>query len=530
MFDLLISGGIVVDGSGEAVPQRCDIGVVSGKITAMGDLCGAAARRRIEAAGAWVTPGFIDAHSHSDTYLLLEPDAPSKISQGITTEIVGQCGGSGVPALCEVSLASDWASMVYPRLGNSDGPPQPGPTWRTVAEYRELWGEIRPALNARLYIGHNTLRKGVMGYEPRQANRGEVAQMVRHLEQALDEGAAGFSTGLVYQPGKFSTTEEVLTLARAAAVRGGGYATHMRNEGDSLIEALEEALAVARSTGMRTQIAHLKTSHSRNWGKLDAAIELIEAARGAGLRVYSDRYPYTYGSTELDIILPDWASDGGIKVILENIDTAATRIRIIDELDAMDCDWSGVVIGGCYTEESRIYCGMRLDEVARQRGESVGAAAVWLISEGRAKTGAFFGGMSEDNLRRIYRQPWVVVGSDASLRAPTGPLGADHPHPRAYGTMPRFFRMVTDEGVMSAVEAVWRMTGLAAEAFGLERRGRLAVGNYADIVVWSPDKFLDTATYGKPHSYSEGVHQVVVNGAVSFDGGIFTGDRNGMVV
>lgn len=533
MFDLIIQDGTVIDGTRQAQPTRTDVGVRDGHIAALGDLAHADAHERIDATGRWVTPGFIDAHSHSDTYLLLEPDAPSKVTQGITTEVVGQCGGSGVPALNDLCLASDWATMVYPRLNGTgqhrpDG--APGATWRTVADYRALWEHVRPALNAKLYVGHNTLRKGVMGYATRAADAGEVAQMVRNLEQALDEGASGLSTGLIYQPGKFATPDEVLTLVRAAAAKGAGYATHMRSESDCLLESIDETLDLARATGIRTQISHLKTTHARNWHKVGAAIERIEQARAEGVVVYADRYPYTSGATELDIVLPDWASDGGGEAILRTLDDPTSRTRVIAELDASRVDWSGVIIGGCYSVASKVYCGMRLPDVAQQRGETPGAAIVWLIREGKSKTGAFFGGTSEENLRLIYRQPWVAVGSDASLRSPTGPLSADHPHPRAYGTMPRFYRMAVDEHLMSAAEAIWRMTGLAAEAYGIAGRGQIATGFHADLAVWDPDTFDTTATYATPHRLASGMCQVVVNGTLTFDNGHFTGRRNGAII
>jgi len=534
MFDLILAGGTVLDGTRSARPLRADVGVRGGRIAAIGDLGAAGAAERIEAAGCLVTPGFIDAHSHSDAYLLLEPDAPSKVSQGITTEIVGQCGGSAVPAPDDRALPSDWAAHVYPRPARGGGRQrpdgEPGPTWRTVADYRALWEQVRPAVNARLYVGHNTLRKGVMGYAPRPADAAEVARMVRDLERALDEGASGLSTGLVYQPGAFAHPDEVLALARTAAAHGAGYATHMRSEGDRLLEALDEALDLARATGIRTQISHLKTAQPKNWHKLDAALERIERARGEGLRVHADRYPYTFGATELDIVLPDWAAAGGGEAILRNLDDPETRARVIAELDASGADWTGVIVGGCWSAASKRYCGATLSDAARQRGETPGAAAVWLIREGRAKTGAFFGGMSEENLRRIYRQPWVAVGSDASLRAPRGPLGADHPHPRAYGAMPRFFRLAVDEGILSAAEAVHRMTGLPAEAFEIRDRGRIAVGLRADLAVWDPAAFDSAATYAEPHRFATGMRQVVVNGVLAFVNGRFTGQRRGEIV
>ena len=532
-FDLIIRAGNVVDGTGAAA-SRADVGIAGDRIAAIGDLAGATARREIDAAGRVVAPGFIDAHSHSDAYLLLEPDAPSKLAQGITTEVNGQCGGSGVPRLGQARLSSDWASQTYP-FHTSRGvkmSDRPGPTWTTVADYRELFDAVRPAINTVQFIGHNTLRAGVMGYEPRAATPDELREMQRRLEQAFDEGGWGFTTGLLYQPGKYAADAEVEALTRTAAAKGGMYATHMRSEGDRLLESIADVLNLSRATGIQVQISHLKTSGKANWGKVDAALALMNAARAEGLNVQSDRYPYTAAGTDLDVVLPDWASAGGRDAILKNVRDPAMRARIEDELNGSSRDWSTVMIGGGWSETVRAFSGQTLAAAAAVLKLTPGETVCRFIDADDTRTGAFFFGMCEANLHRIYSEPWIMPGSDASLRAPWGPLGKDHPHPRAYGTMPRFLRLLTGrvEGfakICGLEEAVRRMTSLPAHTFGLRDRGELKAGAFADIVVFDDAEFSEIATYAQPHQFATGVRQVIVNGAVSFDGGRFTGERRG---
>jgi len=396
-----------------------------------------------------------------------------------------------------------------------------------VAEYRDLIDQVRPAVNVVLYIGHNTIRRTVMGYEPRPARADEVAEMAHLLDQALDEGGSGLSTGLIYQPGKFAEPAEVLALARVAARRGARYATHMRSESSRLIEAIDEVLGLARATGIGVQISHLKTSGPDNWDKIEDAIERIELARRAGLNVHADRYPYLASGTSLDIVLPDWASAGGRDAIMTNLSDPAQRSRVVAELDAKPRNWSDVMIGGAWHPAVRALTGRTVAEAAAAMNVTPGAALAWIIATDETRTNAFFFGMCERNMRRIYALPWVMVGSDASLRAPTGPLGESHPHPRAYGTFPRFLRLTQDEHMMPLAEAVRRCTSLPADAFGLAGRGRLKVGAFADLVVFDPAAIRDTATYAQPHQYAIGVRQVVVNGCLSYDNGRFTGKRGG---
>ena len=546
-----IENGLIVDGSGKPGFYG-DIVIDGDKIVDVkgngewgtwngGDF------NTIDATGCIVSPGFIDAHAHSDAYLILEPDAPSKISQGITTEINGQCGGSVAPRYGEARLSGDWSTLLGSRL-----------TWRSLAEYRAVLEAAKPAINTIQFVGHNTLRSSVVGYAGRAATSEELKEMQRLLAESLDAGGWGLTTGLIYQPGKYSTPEEVVALAKVAAERGAFYATHMRSEGDRILEAIDEVIDLVRATGIHAEVSHLKTSGKRNWHKIDAVLEKIENAIGEGLLLGSDRYPFCAAGTDLDIVLPDWAQEGAALAEMARFADPATRAKIVAEINASDRDWSTVMIGGTWSEATKPLSGKTVAECLKPQStqssqRNWGGApdpktlcdslcSMWqknntpVLSPGDlicrileldgCKTGAFFFGMSEDNLDKILSRPWIVPGSDASLRAPWGPLGADHPHPRAYGTMPEFYRRVRALGV-SREDAIARMTSVPARRFGIAHRGVIEKGAFADIAIWKEDEFSSSATYVEPHKFSRGVKAVLVNGAVSYTEGKFSGNRAG---
>lgn len=509
MGSIAITNGTIVDG-GLTPAFKGDVIIEGDKIAAIvpaeeAPSSGYASEKVIDASGCFVTPGFIDAHAHSDAYLILEPDAPSKISQGITTEINGQCGGSAAPRYGEARLSSDWASLLGEKL-----------VWRSFDEYRCALESARPAINSVQFVGHNTLRSSVVGYQGRSSTPDELREMQRLLDEALDAGWYGLTTGLIYQPGKYSTPDEVVALAKTAAEKNGFYATHMRSEGDAILEAIDEVLDLVKATGIRAEISHLKTSGERNWGKIDAVIEKIGSAVDAGLLLGSDRYPYCAAGTDLDIVLPDWAQEGAAPAEMKRLADPVLRARIVEEIDASGRDWSKVMIGGTWSEETKQMSGASVAEIIKSQGGKVSAGEIVcrILQADLCRTGAFFFGMSEANLDKILSQSWVVPGSDASLRAPWGPLGADHPHPRAYGTMPEFYRRLRRIGV-SCEEAVARMTSVPAARFSIRSRGVLAKGNFADIAVWKEDEFKSNSTYSSPHCFTEGVKAVIVNGTLS---------------
>ena len=540
MFDLIIERAQIVDGTG-APAYVGDIGVVGDRITECGEasLAEAETKQRIDARDLTVTPGFIDAHAHSDTYLLLEPSAPSKISQGITTEVNGQCGGSAVPLFGEARMPSDWTSQQYPVLRDKQlsRSKHSGPTWSGIAEYRALFEAVRPALNSVQFVGHNTLRAGVTGYEARAAHADEVKEMARRLEIAFDEGCRGLSTGLLYQPGKYAQPCEVKALAAVVARHNGVLSTHMRSEGSALVESVEEMLDVARSTGVQLQISHLKTAGTSNWHKMRTVLQCLNEARAEGVNLQADRYPYLASGTELDIVLPPWAEAGGRDAILRRVSDQASRERIIEFLDyESGRDWSRVMIGGGWSDLTRRYGGCTVAQAVTQEGISAGELICRFIEADEARTGAFFFGMCMENMAQVFSENWVMPGSDASLRSPSGPLGRDHPHPRAYGTMPRYLRLMNGDIdgctiVAPFEEAVRRMTSLPASTFKLNQRGCISKGAYADLVVMDRSRLLDKADYANPHQFSEGILYTVVNGAVVYEGnGCFTGNHRGMLL
>ncbi len=515
-LDWIVRGGQVADGLG-GEPVRADVGIAGDRIAGVGHLAGVPAANEVDATGKLVCPGFIDVHTHSDAYLLIEPGAPSKIRQGVTTEITGNCGASAAPRWPGYTMPSDWLEHHYPG------------DWHSVAEYRELLAAQKPAVNSAMLIGHRAIRAAVMGIAPRAATADEIAKMCELLEQALEEGGAGLSTGLVYAPAMHAQPEEIQALAQVVARRGGIYATHMRSEGGRLLEAIDEALDVARATGVRLQISHLKTAGRANWHKLDAALEKIRAAQAEGIEVASDRYPYTASCTDLDVILPEWAAQGGRAAILARLRDPAQRGKIRAEMAAARDEkyWAAVWIGSTRHPDNAPFAGQPILKATEAWKLHPLDAALRFMDTDELFTGGIFFGMSEENMGRILAEPWVMIGSDASIRSPTGPLSKDHPHPRAYGTFGRFMRAVLDGKSVPLGEAVRKMTGLPAAHFRLKDRGVIRAGALADVVVLDPAAFRDLATYEKPHQFCEGISAVWVNGEATLRDGRETGARGG---
>jgi len=516
MYDWLIGGGKIIDGTGRE-PLAADIGIEGNRIAAIGDLRGWPARHAINAAGYYVCPGFIDAHSHSDTFLLAEPTSPSKIYQGVTTEIVGNCGASAAPINSKTNLPFDWQLLSYPGQ------------WQSMREYLKLLAECRPAVNVVPLVGHNRIRISVMGYKDRHSSVDELNKMKRLLEECMDDGAWGLSTGLIYRPGKYASEAEITELAAIVARRNGIYTTHMRSEKSKVREAVAETIDLGRRTGVRIQISHLKTAGAKNWQFVDELLSTINNARADGIEAAADRYPYILSCTDLDILLPDWLVANDKATILKGLNEKTTREKLRDELsfERLPSYWEGVIVA---TSTEAKWRGRSVRSIANDMAIEPAEAVIKILAKDELLTQAFYSGMNEENMWKIYSESFVMVGSDSSLRVPEGLFPNDHPHPRAYGSFTKFLHAALDGKTVPLGEAVRKMTSLAADHFKIKGRGRLVVGNMADIVVFNPATVKDLATYEKPHQLSIGIRTVMVNGELVIAENRLTGNRPGRIL
>ena len=524
MFDIIIGGGKVINGTGGPW-FKADIGIKDGQIAVIGDLTEAEAGKTIDASGLVVSPGFIDAHSHSDSALLANAKAESKIRQGVTTEVIGQCGSSAAP-LSEKERAkaddflSDWGVEC---------------TWLTMGEYIEALETQGVSLNVVPLVGHGTVRRVAVGLDNRRPTADEMDQMKILIEEGMEAGAFGLSTGLIYVPGTYSETEEIIELAGVAAKHGGVYLTHMRNEGGRLIESIEEAIRIGREAGLPVQISHHKTVGKENWGKVHNSLALMEAVRAdEGLQITCDQYPYTATSTSLGSILPSWALEGGWEKVKERFADIETREEIRSAIQADLArygGWDKVLISRVRNDELEQYVGLNMNEAAETLGMPPATAALHILEEDQMNTGMVRFGMCEEDVRHVMRHPLVMVGTDGSAIAPYGPLGKGKPHPRSYGTFPRVLgKYVREEGVLRLEEAVRKMTSLPAQSLGIKGRGLLVEGFRADITVFNPDTIIDRATFVDPHQYPEGIEYVIVNGEIVIDQEEHTGALPGLVL
>ena len=525
MDDLLISGGQVIDGTG-APPRMADIAVTEGRITAIGDTGGRTARRIIDATGQVVAPGFIDIHTHSDFTLPLNPMAESKIRQGVTTEVVGNCGYSTAPVLPgKLELLRDYLAAGAPWLDFHE------------TSFRQYLDTFPPtAVNTVMHVGHATLRLMVMGMDERYPTRDELAHMEQLLEEALEAGALGMSSGLFTAPGNYAATEELVALARVLHRHGATYASHVRDEGNHVFEAVGEAIALAETTGVRVQIAHLKLSGTDNWGRTPQLLSQISAARERGVTVNCDQYPYTAGTNPLRNLLPLWVQSGGIEAMLERLKESEVRHRIRSDIERDGLtnfgrvqSWGAVRIA--ITPNQSDLAGQTVDQIAEARSIDPLDAACDVLLADAGHTRIVVTSMSETDVQEILRSPMVMIGSDGNSLAPYGITGQGKPHPRFYGTFPRVLGHYTrDLGLITLPLAVYKMTGGSAAALGLVDRGILREGFWADITVFDPQHIGEQATYDDPHQYASGVTTVLVNGTVVIDGGNHTEDLPGRVL
>jgi N-acyl-D-amino-acid deacylase len=532
MLDILIKNGAVVDGTGKPA-FKADVGIAAGCIAVVAETVEQEAKRTIEAQGLHLGPGFIDPHTHSDLTLLVNPQAESKIRQGVTTEVIGNCGSSPAPLL---GVAVEEARAAAKSVGLDV-------TWASMAEYLERLRHPGPALslpkgpaegiavNVVPLVGHNTVRGAVLGFDDVQPTPEQQAEMERLVAQAMEQGARGLSTGLFYPPGFYARTDEVIGLARVAARRGGIYATHVRSETNRLFEAVAEAIEIGKQAEIRVQISHVKLEGYRNWEGADRLLTMLEDA-----------------GSRLAYILPYWAQAGGARAVGERLSDPEVRARLRKDWEENRAewedrggmrDWTDILITDCapplppphWGGQRGDVQGKNIAEIAADEGKDPLETALDLIviSEGQVECVCF--GQLEDNVRVLMRHPLVVVGSDGDALAPYGVLAQGRPHPRYYGTFPRVLGCyVREEKVLSLEEAVKKMTSVTAERFGLSDRGVIREGAWADLVLFDAQTVADRATYTDPHQYPEGIPTVVVNGVVVIDQCEHTGALPGQVL
>lgn len=514
--ELLIRGGTIVDGTG--APRRvADIAVRDGRIAAMGgDVGSGSGARVIDATGRVVSPGFIDIHSHSDESVLINTALESTVHQGVTSIVAGNCGGSSAPVsgLASEELDRDIARYDLER------------TWSSFGQYAEAIERSGSSINFSSLVGHGTLRMCVMGAEDRPPTVGELVAMQALLRAALADGAVGLSTGLIYPPSAYGTTDEISALATVVREAGGLYASHIRNEGDDLFAAVEENLEIGRRSGVRVQLSHHKASQRRNWGKVRTSTAMIERARQSGVDVVADQYPYTASSTGLAVTIPKWAHAGGSRALCARLVDPAVRQRIRGEYTETERDWRHIVIARA--QQHPEWSGRSVAELAAGATRDPLEWTCDALIEHDGAIDIIHHSMDESDVRYVMAKPWVCAGSDSRANAPYGPLSFGKPHPRSYGTFPRILgHYVRDESVLTLEEAVRKMTSLTASRLQLRDRGVVRVGAWADLVVFDPDRIIDAATYDDPHRYPVGIDHVIVNGGVATDHGETLPGRHG---
>jgi len=534
MYDIIIRGGIVYDGI-NTEPRRVDIAIKGERIAYIGDLRNERADAVIDANKLVVAPGFIDMHSHSDATILVYPDSSSKVRQGVTTEVVGNCGISMAPIVDDHAyLLKRFVDQYFPGLSYLlDW------KWKTLIDYYKVVDIVRPAVNLVPLVGHNTLRIAAMGFEAREPTDSEIEDMRRMLEYEMEGGMWGLSTGLFYAPGSYAKTEEVIELAKVVRRYGGIYASHIRDEAHGVLSAIEEAIRIGREAGVSVQISHIKAMGKAQWGLSSKIIDIIGKARADGVDVHADVYPYDAGQTALLQALPGWAKEGGPGKAIERLRDSETAEKIRVEMEeglmsgqnfVYELGWDNIIIAATEKGDPEVE-GKSVAEIARLRNKRPFDVFRELLIINNGNVSMIVRAMDEGDIVNFMRQDWVYIGSDQNgIRPGYGPLGGRQ-HPRAYGTFPRVIRRyVLEKGILMLGEAIAKMTGRPAFRLGLKDRGIIREGYYADIVVFNPETIADRATYEEPTLYPTGIEYVIVNGKITVSKGYETGVRNGKVL
>lgn len=526
-YDIVIRNGTIYDGSGEA-PVRGDVAINGDSIVAVGDIGSAIGGTEINAEGLAVAPGFINMLSWAETRLLADGRSQSDIRQGVTLEVFGE-GTSGGPltAKMKAEILEEQGDIKYPI------------EWTTLAEFLDHLVRKGVSPNVASFVGATTVREHVLGQADREPTPAELETMRSLVDQAMREGALGVGSSLIYAPAFYARTPELIELVKVAAKHGGMYISHMRSEGNRLLESVDELITIARESGARAEIYHLKAAGRDNWGKLDAVIRKIEAARAEGLEITADMYTYTAGSTGLDAAMPPWVQEGGYKAWAGRLRDPQTRRRVLREMATPTNEWEnlymaagaeGTLLVGFKSDALKPLTGKTLAEVAKARGQSAEDTAIDLVIEDGSRVQVVYFLMSEENVRRQMSLPWMSFGSDAGSMAPEGVFLKSSTHPRAYGNFARVIGRYAREGVVALPDAIRRLTSHPAQVLRIRNRGSLAPGYFADIAIFDPARVEDHATFEKPHQYSTGMVHVLVNGVPVLKDGEHTGATPGRVV
>lgn len=526
-YDLVILGGRVYDGLGQkGEGTQLDIGIKDGLIAALEKINSSRGRFIIDAQGLVVCPGFIDVHDHTDIGLLVNPKAESHIRQGITTLVSGNCGGSPFPIGDEIfeEARTDMIEQYDVEL-----------TWRDLKGFFSRLSEVGMAVNYATFVGHGSIRGAAMGFHDRPPKPDELEKMKALVTESIGAGALGLSTGLVYPPGCYAQPDEITALCRTVAFYNGIHATHMRDEGDLLLESMDETIEVARQTGIKLQISHFKIAYPRNWDKIDAALLKLETAVKDGIDLYCDRYPYTAGSTGLaSFNFPQWALQGTTTEILTKFKdpTLESKLRAhIKQREEQVGSWDKVVVSSVFSEKNKKFEGRSILDCSQLTGKDAFEFMRDLLIEEKGRVGQIIFSMKEDNLKKILAHPLVGIGCDGAAIAPYGKLSQGKPHPRHYGTFPRVLgKYIREEKLIPLAEMIRKMTSRPAERLGFKQRGSLQKGFHADIVIFDEATVADKATWQQPHQYPQGIKYVIVNGQPVIQQGEHTGSLPGQIL
>jgi N-acyl-D-amino-acid deacylase len=524
-FDVLIKGGTVYDGTGQA-PHRVDVGIRGDRIVTIGNLQRASAKSIIDATGLAVTPGFINMLSHSEVSLIADGRSMGELKQGVTTQIFGE------------SSMGPLSDEMKKRRVEQQGDIKYEIAWTTLAEFLTYLEKRGVSQNFASFIGAPTVREYAIGLEDKPPTPEQLDKMRELVRQEMEAGALGVTTALIYPPATFARTDELIELSKVAAKYKGKYIAHIRSEANQLTEAVEETIRISREAGLPAEIYHLKASGQENWPKLDRVIAMIEEARRQGLKITADMYTYTAGATGLNSCMPPWVYDGGAEAAYKRLQDPETRKKIADAMRVPSNDWENlyklagspdrILLVGFKSDALKPLTGKTLAEVARMRGQDPIETVMDLVVEDRSRIGTVYFMMDEQNVEKQIRQPWVSFGSDAASMAPEGVFLKSSTHPRAYGNFARLLgKYVREEKVISLAEAVRRLSGLPATNLGLDHRGFIKQGMFADLVVFDPQTIADRATFEQPHQYSVGVKHVFVNGVQVLKDGEHTGSKPG---